>query len=194
MHYWEVGEADINLVEGQAEYIFFRSSGEGTSAVTDPADTYGVADILEATLRTSRTAVAQADSALTKIDRSTYSALANKLSKGAPSKYFVHRFIDKTVVTLYPTADSSNAAKAAHIYFVKRIQDADGTYTDATDVPYRFVPCMVSGLSFYLSQKFNPQLTQQMKLLYEDELARALAEDGSSTSTFITPKTYYPNI
>jgi len=53
---------------------------------------------------------------------------------------------------------------------------------------------MVSGLSFYLSQKFNPQLTQQMKLLYEDELARALAEDGSSTSTFITPKTYYPNI
>ena len=53
---------------------------------------------------------------------------------------------------------------------------------------------MVSGLAFYLSQKFNPQLTQQMKLLYEDELARALSEDGSSTSTYITPKTYYPNI
>ena len=53
---------------------------------------------------------------------------------------------------------------------------------------------MASGLAFYLAQKFNPQLTQQMKLLYEDELARALAEDGSSTSTFITPKTYYPNI
>jgi len=53
---------------------------------------------------------------------------------------------------------------------------------------------MVSGLAFYLAQKYNPQLVQQMKLLYEDELARALAEDGSSTSTFITPKTYYPNI
>ena len=194
LHYWEVGEADIDLIEGQAEYIFFRATGDGTSAVTTPANTYGVADVLEATLRADRTAVAQADSALTKIDRSTYSALANKLSKGAPSKYFVQRFIDKTVVTLYPTPDSSNAAKAAHIYFVKRIQDADGTYTDATDVPYRFVPCMVSGLAFYLAQKYNPQLVQQMKLLYEDELARALAEDGSSTSTFITPKTYYPNI
>jgi len=194
LHYWEVGEVDIDLIEGQAEYEFFRATGDGTSAVTNPANTYGVADVLEATIRTNRTAEAQADSALTKIDRSTYSALANKLSKGTPSKYFVQRFIDKTVVTVYPTADSSNASKDVHIYFVKRIQDADGTYTDATDVPYRFVPCMVSGLSFYLSQKFNPQLTQQMKLLYEDELARALAEDGSSTSTFITPKTYYPNI
>ena len=192
LHYWEVGEADINLVEGQAEYIFFRATSDGTSAVTNPADTYGVADILEATLRADRTAVDQADSAITKIDRSTYSALSNKLSKGTPSKYFVQRFVDKTVVTLYPTADSSNAAKAVHIYFVKKIQDADGTYTDATDVPFRFVPCMVSGLAFYLAQKFNPQSVQQMKLLYEDELARALSEDGSSTSVHITPKVYYP--
>ena len=192
LHYWEVGEADINLVEGQAEYKFFRATSDGTSAVTDPADTYGVADVLESTLRADRTAVDQADSAITKIDRSTYSALSNKLSKGTPSKYFVQRFVDKTVVTLYPTPDSSNAAKAVHIYFVKRIQDADSTYTDATDVPFRFVPCMVSGLAFYLSQKFNPQATQQLKLYYEDELARALSEDGSSTSVHITPKVYYP--
>jgi hypothetical protein len=53
---------------------------------------------------------------------------------------------------------------------------------------------MASGLAFYLAQKFAPQSVQQMKLLYEDELARALAEDGSSASSFITPKTYYPNI
>jgi len=30
--------------------------------------------------------------------------------------------------------------------------------------------------------------------LYEDELARALAEDGSPASTYITPKTYFSNI
>jgi hypothetical protein len=194
LHYWEVGDTDIDLVEGQAEYTFYRTSGDGTSSTSTPNGIYGVADVLEATLRTNRTAVGQADAALTKIDRSTYSGSANKLSKGIPSQYFVQRFIDKTIVTVYPTADSSNAAKAVHIYYVKRIQDADSTYTDATDVPFRFVPCMVSGLAFYLSQKFSPQLVQQMKLLYEDELARALAEDGSSTSTFITPKTYYPNI
>jgi len=194
LHYWEVGEADINLVEGQSEYIFFRASSDGTSAVTNPADTYGVADVLEATIRTNRTAVNQADSALTKISRSTYSALSSKLSKGTPSQFFVQRFVDKTTFTIYPTPDSTNAAKAINFFFVKRIQDVDSTYTDATDLPYRFVPCMVSGLAFYLSQKVNPQLTQTMKLLYEEELARALAEDGSASSTYITPKNYYPNI
>ena len=194
LHYWEVAEANIDLIEGQAEYNFFRSTGDGTSAVTNPANTYGVADILEASLRTNRTATNQADSGLTKIARSAYSALASKLSKGTPSQYFVQRLVDKTTLTIYPTADSSNASKDLHFYYLKRIQDVDSTYTDATDVPYRFVPCMASGLAFYLAQKFNPQLVQQMKLLYEDELARALAEDGSSASSFITPKTYYPNI
>jgi hypothetical protein len=79
------------------------------------------------------------------------------------------------------------------VYYVKRIEDV-GAYTNATDTPFRFVPCMISGLSYYLSMKFAPQRTQEMKLLYEDELARALSEDGSAASTFITPKTYYPNI
>ena len=53
---------------------------------------------------------------------------------------------------------------------------------------------MSSGLAFYLSQKYNPQLTQNLKLLYEDELARALSEDGSPSSSYITPKTYFPSI
>ena len=50
---------------------------------------------------------------------------------------------------------------------------------------------MVSGLAYYLAQKYAPDRIQTMKLLYEDEFARALAEDGSSSSSFITPKTYF---
>jgi len=196
LHYWEVGDTNIDLIEGQAEYTFYRASGDGTSSTTaggtTGTSTYGLADVLEATLRSDRGDTDQADSALTKTDRATFSSLANKLSKGTPSRYFVQRLVDKTTVTLYPTPDSSNASKEIHIFFVKRIQDADSTYTDATDIPYRFVPCMASGLAFYLAQKFNPQAAQQMKLYYEDELARALSEDGSSTSVHITPKVYYP--
>jgi hypothetical protein len=127
IHFWEVGDTNIDLIEGQAEYTFYRSTDDGTS------------------------------------------------------------------VTIYPTPNSTAASKDMHIYFVKRIQDA-GAYTNATDAPYRFVPSMVAGLSFYLSQKYAPQRTQELKLFYEDELARALAEDGSAASTYITPKTYYPNI
>ena len=53
---------------------------------------------------------------------------------------------------------------------------------------------MSSGLAFYLSKKYQPQRTQELKLYYEDELQRALAEDGSSSSSYITPKNYYPNV
>ena len=192
IHYWEIADTNIDLVEGQSDYDFFRSSTDGTSATTTPTNgIYGMSDVLEAQLRSNRTQTTQSDSPMTKVDRSTYAGFSNKLSKGTPNQYWVERFIDKVRIHVYPTPDSTNASKDMHIYYINRIQDA-GNYTNATDVPFRFVPCMVSGLAYYLSQKFNPQLTQQMKLLYEDELQRALAEDGSASSTYITPKTYYP--
>ena len=183
LHYWEVANNNITLVADQAVYTMFRSTGDGTS---DATAVYGVDDVLEASYRASNI-----DTPLTKINRSTYQALSNKSSTGQPTQYFVQRFIDKVTITLYLTPGSSEAGNFLNYYYVKRIQDV-GDYTNATDVPYRFVPCMASGLAYYLSQKFNPQLVQQMKLLYEDELQRALAEDGSSSSTYISPKVYYP--
>ena len=128
---------------------------------------------------------------MTKVDRSTYSAFSNKLSKGTPSQYWVQRFIDKTTVTIYPTPDATAAGNYMYINYVKRIADA-GNYDNVGDIPNRFVPCMVSGLAYYLSQKWALDRVQPLKLLYEDELARALAEDGSPSSSFLTPKTYYP--
>ena len=192
IHYWEIGSTNLDLIEGQADYDFFRSSDDGTSATTvDPASVFGISDVLEAQLRSNRTQTTQSDSPMTKVDRSTYAGFSNKLSKGTPNQYWVERFIDKVTIHVYPTPDSTNASKDMHFFFIKRIQDA-GDYTNATDVPFRFVPCMVSGLAYYLSQKYQPNLIQAMKLVYEDELARALAEDGSASSTHITPKAYYP--
>jgi hypothetical protein len=40
--------------------------------------------------------------------------------------------------------------------------------------------------------KNSPQLVQQNKLIYEDQLKRALDEDGQRTSTYITPQSFYP--
>ena len=185
LHYWEIANNNITLVNGQAVYTMFRSTSDGTS---DATAVYGVDDILEANYRNNNV-----DTPLTKINRSTYQGLSNKTSTGTPSQYFVQRFIDKITITLYLTPGASEAGKFLNYYYVKRIQDA-GVYTNATDVPYRFVPCMVSGLAFYLCQKYQPQRCQEMKLYYEDELNRALTEDGSSTSSYITPKTYYPSV
>ena len=192
IHYWEIEETNIDLIEGQSDYDFFRSSADGTSAVTTPTNGItGMSDILEAQLRSDRTSTDQSDSPMTKVDRSTYAGFSNKLSKGTPNQYWVERFIDKVRIHIYPTPDSTNASKDMHFYFIKRIQDV-GDYTNATDVPFRFVPCMVSGLTYYLAQKYAPQLIQPMKLVYEDEFQRALSEDGSASSTHITPKAYYP--
>ena len=130
---------------------------------------------------------------MTKVDRSTYGGFSNKLSKGTPNQYFVQRFIDHVLITIYLTPSSTQNGDVINFYYEKRIQDA-GDYTNATDVPYRFVPCMVAGLTYYLSMKYAQPRIQELKLIYEDELARALEEDGSSASVYISPKTYYPSI
>jgi hypothetical protein len=185
LHYWEVANNNITLVSGQSTYTMYRSTADGTS---DTTAVYGVDDILEASYRASNV-----DTPLTKISRSDYQALSNKTSTGTPSQYFVQRFIDKVTITLYLTPGSTEAGNYINYYYAKRIQDA-GDYTNDADVPYRFVPCMLAGLSYYLAVKFAPERIQALKLLYEDELTRALQEDGSSSSSYITPKTYYPNV
>ena len=193
IHYWEIANTNLDLIQGQADYNFFRSSGDGTSATSNPNGIYGMSDVLEAQLRSNRATTNQSDSPMTKVDRSTYAAFSNKLSQGTPNQYWVERFIDKVTIHVYPTPDSTNASKDMHFFYIKRIQDV-GDYTNATDVPFRFVPCMVAGLAYYLSMKYAPQFIQQNKLIYEDELQRALAEDGSASSTYITPKVYYPGV
>jgi len=91
---------------------------------------------------------------MTKVDRSTYAGFSNKLSQGTPNQYWVQRFIDHVSISVYPTPDSTNASKDMHFYYIKRIQDV-GDYTNATDMPFRFVPCMVSGLAFILHKNIN---------------------------------------
>ncbi len=151
---------------------------------------YGTGDILEAVYRnTQQTPVV--DFPLTKIDRSAYSGLSSKFSTGTPTQYFVERFIDRITITLFLTPGADEVNNVINYYYEKRIQDV-GAYTNITNVPYRFVPCMCAGLTYYLAQKYAPQRVQDTRLLYEDELKRALDQDGSSTSSFITPKIYYP--
>ena len=186
LHFWEVKNNSITLVDGQSEYTMYRSTADGTS---DATAVYGVDDILEAVYRNS----SGVDFSLTKINRSTYQGLSSKTQEGTPTQYFVQRFIDRVTITLYLTPGSTEAGNFLNYYYVSRIQDA-GNYSNEADVPYRFVPCMVAGLAYYLAVKDAPDRIQMLKMLYEDELKRALEEDGSSSSTFITPKTYYPNV
>ena len=150
----------------------------------------GMTDIQEADYRVKSTSV---DTPMTKISRSQYQGFSNKTDKGLPTQYWVQRFVDKVTMTLYLTPGAAQDGNYINFYYTKRIDDV-GAYTNATDVPYRFIPCMIAGLAYYLAVKYAPQRVQELKLLYEDELLRAEDEDGSSNSTYISPKIYYPGI
>ena len=151
-----------------------------------------VNDVLEAYISTTNAAgntSSTNDIALTKIDRSAYAALPNKLQTGQPSQYYVDRQTTPTI-SLYLAPDATTYT-TLKFYTINRIEDAGG-FTNTADVAYRFLPCMCSGLAYYLSQKRAPDRIQLLKQLYEDELIRALNEDGSRTSVYISPQSYFP--
>ena len=177
VHLWKVELDQVALVQGQANY----------TVNTD------VSDVLEAYIScTSGTpGTTTNDLSLSKIDRSTYAALPNKGTQGQPSQYYVDRQTTP-VIYLYQTPDLSTYTYLKY-YVIKRIEDS-GAYTNTADVAYRFIPCMCAGLAYYLAIKRSPQRAELLKLAYEDEMKRALDEDGSRTSLYISPQSYFPNV
>ena len=89
---------------------------------------------------------------MTAVSRSQYQGYSNKTATGIPTLFFVERFIDRTTITVYLTPNAAVDGNRLNFYYTRRIQDA-GAYSNATNVPYRFVPCMAAGLAYYLSQK-----------------------------------------
>ena len=175
----EWGNRGINLwkVKSKTETLV-----DGTVTYNTPSDCN---DVLEAVVTVS----GGTQQSLVKISRSEYIAIPNKTEKGTPSQYYVDRQLTPTI-SLYLAPDT-NVVTNIFYYYLARIEDA-GAYTNTTDMPFRFYPCMVSGLAFYLSQKYAPERVQSLKLYYEDELKRALDEDGQRTSVYFTPNIYFP--
>jgi len=158
----------------------------GTATYATPQD---CSDVLEAYVSTAQTVTQTTnDISLDKIDRSAYAALPNKGQQGQPSQYYVNRQVNPTI-SLYLTPDCAQYIYLKY-YYISRIQDA-GAYSDQANVPYRFLPCMISGLAYYLGQKVAPDRVQGLKLIYEDELQRALEEDSQRTSSYISPYSYF---
>ena len=186
VHLWKVKLAKIPLVLGQAEYNY----ASDTTNFPDDIDS-----VLEAFYRNNSITTAPVDVALTKIDRSAYSATPNKLTQGTPSQYYVERKLNPSVF-LYATPSSSVSSTTTPssfqfcFYYLSKIQDV-GAYNNTSDVVNRFYPCMMSGLAYYLSQKYSPAMSQELERRYESELLRALDADNQGTSTFISPQTFY---
>ena len=123
------------------------------------------------------------DYEIDRISRTEYFTLPNKTTQGRPSQYFLDRTITPT---MYLWAAPENSTDQIRYYYVRRMQDAD-TLTNTTDIPFRFLPCMVAGLAYYISLKRAPDRTPLLKGLYEEEFQRAAEEDRDRVPLKLVP-------
>ena len=154
----------------------------GTATYTLDAD---VADLLEVVLRRDGT-----DYELARISRGDYLYMPNKTDQGRPSQFYLDRQV-APVLQLWQTPE--NSTDQVVYYYVRRIEDVD-SLTNTAALPYRFLPCMVAGLAYYLSLKRSPDRTAALKMLYEEEFARASEEDEDRVSLFATPAAAYRRV
>jgi hypothetical protein len=159
---------------------------QGTTTLTQGTSTYtlgaDVVDILEMVLRRNGT-----DFEVERISRGEYLTFPNKTSQGRPSQFYLDRQI-QPVITLWQTPE--NSTDQLIYYYVQRIEDA-GNLVNTTDLPFRFLPCMVAGLAYYLAMKRAPERLQILKAVYEEEFQRAAEEDEDRVSLKLQPDARY---
>ncbi len=140
-------------------------------------------DVIDAYISDSSTGT---DYPVERITRGDYNALPQKDSTGRPFNLYVERTIPGRMY-LWPVPNTSNYTLVTHR--LTAIEDS-GKYSDTIQVPQRFIPAMVAGLTYYLSMKTARDLTQIVKMEYDEELARAINEDTERGSLYIRPMRY----
>jgi hypothetical protein len=173
---WTVAQSSITLVQGTATYNL-------------PADTV---DLMEHVIRTGAGNVStQSDLTITRISVSTYSSIPNKLTQARPIQIYINRQAPIPNVTVWPTPDGSQTYTLIY-WYLRRIQDA-GTGVNTMDVPFRFIPCMVAGLAYYLSMKL-PNALERMQVLkaqYDEAWDLASTEDLEKAAIRFVPRQMY---
>ena len=158
----------------------------GTATYTLPADTI---DLLDHVVRTGSGST-QADLAISRISVSTYATIPNKNVQGRPIQLYVQRLRDAPEVTVWPVPDTTQTYTLVY-WRMRRIQDA-GAGVQTSDVQFRFLPCLVAGLAYYLAQK-DPALIdriQMLKAAYDEQFDLAAGEDREKASIRFVPRMF----
>jgi hypothetical protein len=154
--------------------------------LTEGTDSYSlndyVIDVLDVILRRTVNDVAT-DYQMNQVGRAEYWNIPTKSTKARPTQWFLDKQVTPKIYIWPAPENSTDVIKMNQLL---RIEDADGSVNDL-QMPFRFYPALVAGLAFYLSQKRAPERMESLKSLYEDEFARALAQDESRASLMIKP-------
>ena len=171
-----------------------------------------VVDIIDASITTTAGATSNiegnsdtTDVTITKISRTEYLNLSRKeqSSTGGDARPTQFTLINGQVTTasgsnsgrpehdmtmfVYPSPDKAYIMK---YFYINRIMDA-GAYSNNADVPFYFLPCLVSGLAYYVSLKRAPQMTAGLKMIYEEEFKRTADANRERVSYRVKPAQAY---
>lgn len=172
---WTIEEGALNLAQGTATYDL-------------PADTI---DLLEHVVRTGNGSITtQSDLNITRISVSTYSSIPNKLNQGRPIQLYIDRGQANPTATVWPVPDASDTYILKY-WRMRRIEDA-GSGVQTPDINFRFLPCLVAGLAYYIAQK-DPELMPRIPMLqaeYERQFDLASQEDREKATLSLVPRIY----
>ena len=178
---------------------------QGTNTYDLPTDTI---DLLEHQIRTNAGQQNnQTDITISRISVSTYSTIPNKLSQGRPIQVWINRQSGASYptgsnpdrnpqITVCPTPDQGSVQNTYYqfVYWrMRRIQDA-GSAVNTQDIPFRWLPCMVAGLAYYLSLKLPNMDVQRvlgLKQDYEQQFQFASEEDREKAPIRFIPRMTY---
>jgi hypothetical protein len=173
---WTIQEGFINLVKGQSQYPL-------------PVETI---DLLEQVIRTNQGNVStQSDLTISRISMPTYASIPNKLTEGRPIQINVERLI-APVINLWPVPDQGTAAAPYYVlryWRMRRIENA-GAGVETPDMTFRFLPCLVAGLAYYIASK-DPDLVTRIPMLqaeYERQFELAAGEDREKATIRLVPR------
>lgn len=186
---------NLLTIEWQNRGINLWTIDEETQALTPGLATYNLPadtiDVLEHVIRTG-SGVTQSDISISRISVSTYATIPNKTASGKPIQIWVERLRDNPKVTLWPVPD--NSIPYTLVYWrLRRIQDA-GSGVQTADMNFRFLPCLVAGLAYYIAMKIpeGAERLQMLKAAYDEQFDLAAGEDREKASVRFVPRMFRP--
>ena len=191
------------LTQGRPIQVWInRQSGQTNTIASTTLN--GAIDADDITITLTST-VGLATSGFIKVDNETivYSNISgNQLlncSRGQANTIAVPHLTGASVFTqnlpsinVWPTPNAGGGYVFVY-YRLRRMQDAGTGVTDQ-DIPFRFIPCMVAGLAYYISMKkpeVAPDRIMMLKQDYEQQFQLAAEEDREKAPIRFVPRTIF---
>jgi len=155
-----------------------------STSVTSYALTSSTIDVTEAVLRRD-----DVDLQLERITMEEYLKIPRKSQTGRPNQYAIRREKGNPVLFLWPIPE--NTTDILKLEQVKYTEDVTKSAGQNADISRRFLPCLTTGLAYYMAMKrpgIDVGRIGLLKAEYEERLTNAMNEDRERASAYFLPR------